>query len=138
MDEEKKHAEDYRQKGWEENSGRDGHRGGLFVEGRSLWLMAGGALSALAFLGLGKASKKVRPAAVCVAKEGYAFKEWVAGKYDALKEDVEDIVAEAVYEYQKDLDAGADAIKREKEILEKIEKLVEARLAKMPSTSKEG
>jgi hypothetical protein len=115
-----------------------GHYDGLHIGKRSLWLMGAGALGSLAFLGLGKASKTMRPAAVCVAKEGYAFKEWVAGKYDALKEDVEDIVAEAVYEYQKDLEAGADAIKREKEVLEKIEKLVEARLAKIQPAKKEG
>jgi hypothetical protein len=115
-----------------------GHYDGLHIGKRSLWMMGAGALGTLAFLGLGKVSKKVRPGAVCVAKEGYAFKEWVAGKYDQLKEDIEDIVAEAVYEYQKDLEAGADAIKREKEVLEKIEKLVEARLAKMQPAKKEG
>lgn len=132
MEEEK---QEQREKG--KKQGDHDQFGGLVIGKNSLWLMGAGALGALAFLGLGRASKKVRPAAVCAAKEGYAFKEWVGGKFDALKEDVEDIVAEAVYEYQKDLEAGADAIKREKELLEKIEKLVEARLAKMPSAQKE-
>jgi len=53
---------------------------GLHVGKKDLWMLAGGALGALAFLGLSKASQKVRPAAVGVVKEGYAFKEWVAGK----------------------------------------------------------
>lgn len=133
------HEEEKRHQGDEKGKeGREGHYGGLFIGKRSLWLMAGGALGTLAALGLGKATSKVRPAAVCAVKEGYAFKEWVAGRFDSLKEDIEDIVAEAVYEYQKDLATTADAVKREKELLEKIEKLVEARLAKMQPAKKEG
>ena len=116
----------------------EGYLGGLHIGKRSLWLMGGGALGALAALSFDKITGKVRPAAVGVVKEGYAFKEWAAGKFEKAKEDVEDIVAEAVYEYQRDLQAGADAIKREKEVLEKIEKLVEARLAKMQPAKKEG
>ena len=132
------HEKERRHQEKEEAAERERHGDGLHIGKRSLWLMGAGALGSLAFLGLGQASKKIRPAAVCVAKEGYAFKEWVAGRYDQLKEDVEDIVAEAVYEYQKDLEAGGDAIKREKELLEKIEKLVEARLSKMQPAKKEG
>lgn len=47
--------------------------GGIFITKRSLWLMAGGALGALAAIGVGKASKKIRPAVIGAAKEGYAF-----------------------------------------------------------------
>jgi len=104
---------------------------GLHVGKKDLWMLAGGALGALAFLGLSKASQKVRPAAVGIVKEGYAFKEWVAGKAEKLKEDVEDIVAEGVHQYQEDLSTSADAVQREKTILEKIEKVVEEKLARM-------
>lgn len=104
---------------------------GLHVGKKDLWMLAGGALGALAFLGLSKASQKVRPAAVGVVKEGYAFKEWVAGKAEKIKEDVEDIMAEGVHQYQEDLSASADAVQREKTILEKIEKVVEEKLARM-------
>jgi hypothetical protein len=41
------------------------------------------------------------------------------------------IYAEGVYQYQQDLSATAETVKREKDILEKIEKLVEAKLAKV-------
>jgi len=104
---------------------------GLHLKKRDLWLLAGGALGALAALGLGKVSGNVRPAAVSAVREGYAFKEWLAGKAEKVKEDVEDIVAEGVHQYNKDLSATADTVKREKEILEKIEKIVEEKLAKM-------
>lgn len=110
---------------------------GLHVGKKDLWMLAGGALGALAFLGLSKASQKVRPAAVGVVKEGYAFKEWVAGKAEKLKEDVEDIVAEGVHQYQEDLSASADAVQREKTILEKIEKVVEEKLARMKTAKGE-
>lgn len=131
MSEEKKEHE-----GGHESGGD--YFGGLHIGKRSLWLMGSGALGALAALSFDKLTGKVRPAAVGVVKEGYAFKEWVAGKFEKAREDVEDIVAEAVYEYQRDLQAGADAIKREKELLEKIEKLVEQRLAKIKPEKEEG
>ena len=105
--------------------------GGIHIAKKDLWWLAGGAVGALAFLGLSKASHKVRPVAVGAVKEGYAFKEWVAGKAEKLKEDVEDIVAEGVHQYQEELTSTADAVKREKDILEKIEKVVEEKLARM-------
>ena len=104
---------------------------GVHLKKRDLWLVAGGALGALAALGLGRLSTKVRPAAVGAVREGYAFKEWLAGKAEKVKEDVEDIVAEGVHQYQSDLAATADTVKREKDILEKIEKVVEEKLAKI-------
>lgn len=112
--------------------------GGIHIDKKDLWLVAGGALGALALLGLGKASKKVRPAAVGAVREGYAFKEWIAGKAEKLKEDVEDIVAEGVHQYQEGLAATADTVKKEKDILEKIEKMVEEKLARMKTGQGEG
>uniref|UniRef100_C6E4A4 YtxH domain-containing protein n=1 Tax=Geobacter sp. (strain M21) TaxID=443144 RepID=C6E4A4_GEOSM len=111
---------------------------GLHLKKRDLWLVAGGALGALAALGLGKVSTKVRPAAVGAVREGYAFKEWLAGKAEKVKEDMEDIVAEGVHQYQSDLATTADTVKREKDILEKIEKMVEDKLAKMKPEQGEG
>lgn len=107
--------------------------GGIHIDKKDLWMMAGGALGVLALMGLGKASQKIRPAAVGAVKEGYAFKEWLAGKAEKIKEDVEDIVAEGVHQYQEDLTSTADAVKREKDILEKIEKIVEEKLSKARS-----
>lgn len=130
----------------EENNGTEKEYGknkelkgfdGLHLHKKDLWMVAGGALGALAFLGLSRASQKVRPAAVGVVKEGYAFKEWVAGKAEKIKEDVEDIVAEGVHQYRQDLTASADAVQREKSILEKIEKVVEEKLARMKAAKGE-
>ncbi|BCS53187.1 hypothetical protein [Geobacter sp. SVR] len=104
---------------------------GLFVGKRNLWLLAGGAVGALAALSLEKLSPKVRPTAVGVVKEGYAFKEWIAAKAERVKEDVEDIVAEGIHNYHSDLEASADAVRREKEILDRIGKCVDERRAKM-------
>ena len=111
---------------------------GIHLKKRDLWLLAGGALGALAALGLGKISGKVRPAAVGAVREGYAFKEWLAGKAEKAKEDMEDIVAEGVHQYQEGLSATAETVKREKDILEKIEKVVEEKLAKMKPEQGEG
>ncbi|MEW6593632.1 MAG: hypothetical protein AB1413_02050 [Thermodesulfobacteriota bacterium] len=111
---------------------------GIHLKKKDLWLVAGGALGALAMLGLGKLSGKVRPAAVSAVREGYAFKEWLAGKAEKMKEDVEDIVAEGVHHYQKDLAATAETVKREKEVLEKMEKLAEEKLAKTKKEKGEG
>lgn len=114
-------------------NGRKGKEiaGGIHIGKQDLWMLAGGALGVLALLGFGKVSQKIRPVAVGAVKEGYAFKEWVTGKAERLKEDVEDIVAEGVHQYQSNLTSTADAVKREKDILEKIEKVVEAKLARM-------
>ncbi len=117
----------------DEYKDKNKHNGfdGLHVGKKDLWMLAGGALGALALLGLGKATQKVRPAAVGAVKEGYAFKEWIAGKAEKLKEDMEDIVAEGVHQYKEDLTSTAAAVNREKDILEKIEKIVEEKLARM-------
>lgn len=111
--------------------------GGIHIKKQDLWMLAGGALGALALLGLGRATQKVRPVAVGAVKEGYAFKEWVTGKAEKLKEDIEDIVAEGAHQYQEELTTSTDAVKREKEILEKIEKAVEKKLARMKPVVRE-
>jgi len=104
---------------------------------QNLWFLAGGALGALAALGFGKAKSKIRPAAVGAVREGYAFKEWLSGRAEQFKEDMEDIVAEGIYQYRQDVSDASDKLKREKDILEKVEKIVEAKLAKMRETSEE-
>jgi hypothetical protein len=119
--------------GYAQGKGPDGEKvqllDGVNVSKRALWLMAGGAVGALAVLGLGRAFNAVRPMAVGALKEGYGFKEWMAGKLEAAKEDIEDIVAEAVFSYQKDVAAAADVATREKELLARVEKLVEQKMA---------
>jgi len=111
--------------------------GGIHIGKQDLWMLAGGAIGALALLGLGKASQKIRPAAVGAVREGYAFKEWVTGKAEKLKEDIEDIVAEGVHEYQNDLTSSADAAQREKDILDKIEKIIAEKRAGLKPEQKE-
>ena len=117
-------------------------RGGKFMDGlniskRALWSIAGGALGALALPVLGKVFERARPVVVGVVKESYGFKEWMAGKLERAKEDAQDIMAEAAYQYQQDQNATADSVKREKELFDKIEKIVEARLAQA-TEKKEG
>ena len=106
-----------------ENGGE--HMSGYFINKRSLWFMAGGALGALAVIGFGKLSKKIKPTAVGVVKEGYAFSEWLMAKCEKAKEDIEDIVAEAKHVHQKDLEATAESVKKEEDILKKVEQMVE-------------
>lgn len=94
---------------------------GYVVSKRNLWLAAGGALGALALLGIGKASSRLRPAVVGLVREGYAFKEWAAARAERVKEDMEDIAAEAKHAYHKDLEASQETIRRERELLKKME-----------------
>lgn len=138
-DETKKHDKKSEERAMESGKEKaEGVMDGLHLKKRDLWLVAGGAFGAIAALGLGRFSSKVRPAAVGAVREGYAFKEWVAGKAEKVKEDVEDIVAEGVHQYHSNLAATADSVRREKDILEKIEKMVEEKLAKMKTEQGEG
>ncbi|MCR4321823.1 MAG: hypothetical protein NUV74_15980 [Candidatus Brocadiaceae bacterium] len=107
------------------NENRGEHMSSYIISKRGLWLMAGGALGALAVIGFGKLSKKIRPAAVGAVKEGYSFSEWLMAKCEKAKEDIEDIVAEAKHAHQKDLETTAETVKKEEDILKKVEQMVE-------------
>ncbi len=113
------------------------HMGGFFISNRSLWFMAGGALGAVAAIGISKLSNKIRPAAVGVTKEGLAFKEWLVANYEKGKEDIEDIVAEAKHAHQKDLEATAESAKKEKDMLRTVEQMVEEILKRRPEKKEE-
>lgn len=104
---------------------RGEHMNGFFISKRSLWLVAGGAAGVLAAIGISKLSKKMRPAAVGVTKEGLAFKEWLVANYEKTKENIEDIVAEAKYVHQKDLETTVKTEKKEEDLLKKVEQMVE-------------
>ncbi len=108
---------------------------GLHIHSNTLWLLAAGAVGAVAALGASKATSKLRPAAVGAVKEGYKFKEWMAGKYEQVKEDVEDIVAEGVHQYHSDLEETEESIKRQKELLEKAEARIKAQRARTQKES---
>ncbi len=107
--------------------------GGIFISKRRLWFMAGGALGALAAIGIGKMSKKIRPSVVGVTKEGLAFKEWLIANYETVKEDIEDIVAEAKHAHQKDIETTAETVKKEEDLLRKVEQMVEEILRQRPN-----
>ena len=121
------------------NAENEGGRyvGGHFISKQSLWFMAGGALGALAVIGIGKLSKKIRPAAVGVAKEGLTFKEWLMAKCEKAKEDIEDIVAEAKHAHQKDIEKTAETVKKEEELLRRVEEKVE-QILRQRSKKEEG
>lgn len=134
MSDENKEEQNKKPHGWGEGQGNGD---GYTLNKKSLALMAGGALGALAAIVIGKASKRVRPAVVGAVKEGYAFKEWVAAKVESAKEDVEDVVAEAKHAYHKDLEATASAIEKEKEFLRKAEEAVARKMAREKSAGEE-
>ncbi|MCL4501254.1 MAG: hypothetical protein M1438_05285 [Deltaproteobacteria bacterium] len=110
---------------------------GLHISKRTLWMLAGGAIGAVAALGFGKAFNGVRPALVSAAKEGYGFKEWLGTKIDKAKEDLQDVMAEGAHGYHQEQAASAEASTRQEEILERVEKIVEERLAKIQAEKKE-
>jgi hypothetical protein len=113
------------------------HKGGLFLDNRTLRLMAGGAMGAMAAMSLGGVFNRLRPAMVSAVREGYGFAEWLAAKAEKAKEDVEDIAAEAVYGHHQDKMAAAEVERRERELQEAVERLVEQKLAKMKFENKE-
>ena len=110
----------------------DGH----FINKNSLWFVLGGAVGALAAVGIVKASEKIKPALVEAVKEGYAFKEWAATKLKTVSEDLEDIAAEAKHAYYRGLKASTEAVEKEKEILKKVEEKIEKKSKK--GTTKKG
>lgn len=85
-------------------------------------------MGVLAAIGIGKLSKRMRPAAVGVTKAGLVFKEWLIAHYEKVKEDREDIVAEAKDTQQKDLHKTSETARKEEDILTKVEQLVEEAL----------
>ncbi len=134
MDQEKKTNENARESKGEKGDHDMG--AGIFVNRNTLLLMASGALGVLGLMALGKSANKMRPAAVGAVKEGVAFKEWLAAKFEKVKEDMEDIVAEGVYEHEAEAAADSDLRTREAELLEKIEQMIEAKLSKMKQDEK--
>ena len=120
----------------QEEGGDKNMAGGLFTNKNALLLMAGGALGALGLMALGKTGNKMRPAAVEAVKEGMAFKEWFATRFEKIKEDFEDIVAEGAYEHESEEAAEADLRSREDELLAKIEKMIDAKLANVKQVEK--
>lgn len=110
---------------------------GYVIPKKGLWLAAGGAVGALAILGIGRMSKKLRPAAVGVVREGYAFKEWAAARAERMKEDMEDIVAEAKHAYHKDIEATQETIRKERDLLHKMEEAVEKKMVRKRTKKEE-
>lgn len=113
------------------------HKGGLYLDNRTLRLMAAGAAGALAAMSLGGVFKVVRPAVVSAVREGYGFAEWLAAKVEKAREDIEDIAAEAVYGHHQERMAEAEVERRERELQEAVERLVEEKLARMKSEREE-
>jgi len=69
----------------------------------SFWPWALGVVTVLGLIGALKYSKQLRPLIFKTIKEGFAFKEWAMTEMEKLKEDFEDIYAEAKHEYYEDL-----------------------------------
>lgn len=94
----------------------------LRIEKRSLFYVLGGALGALGFMYLGKILERNKDRLVGLAKEGIAFKEWVGAKTDEIRETLEDIFAEAKYQYVEEREELSQILKKERELLESLEK----------------
>lgn len=97
--------------------------GDLLTGRNALLIMAGGALGALGLMALAK-SEAMRPALVGAAKEGVAFKEWLATNFEKVKEDLEDVLAEGAYEHESEAAAASEMNDREAELVAKIEALL--------------
>lgn len=100
-----------------------------FLTEKAVIYTLGGAAAALGALNAGKVLQKYKPAIVGGCKETYAFKDWLCGQFEALKEDVEDIKAESLHEYYAELEAANDSEKMEKKIWGQLEELIAAKKA---------
>lgn len=61
-----------------------------------------GAVGALAVIGAVRYSKQLRPLFVKAVKDGLKAKDWVSKNLETFKEDVEDAIAEANHEHNKE------------------------------------
>ena len=57
--------------------------------------------------------------------------------YEKVKEDIEDIVAEAKHAHQKDIEKTAETVKKEEELLRRVEEKVE-QILRQRSKKEEG
>lgn len=92
---------------------------------KNVYYLAGGALCGFSVLFLGKALNRGKGLLVQVVKEGISFSEWVGGKVDEIKENMEDIVAEAKMLYLKEREELLKAVEKERELLDGLERLIQ-------------
>lgn len=104
---------------------------GSLIGRRVLWLLAGSAIGTVAGVTLTRGSKSLRPVAVGAVKEAYGAKEWLSGEIEKMKEDIQDIVAEAIHAYEQEFAAPPKGEKDEEALRELVEKIIEEKLAKM-------
>lgn len=101
---------------------------GITISTKTLLLTAAGAAGTAIALFLGRHFQKFKPSLVEVAKEGYGFVDWVTEKLERAKEDLEDLLAEAKHAYYEERIEMQELIRREREILEKIENRIKQNL----------
>lgn len=104
---------------------------GLFCGTKGLMAVAGGAIGAVATLGFGRLAQMLRPTAVGAVREGYALKEWATGKFDVVKRSVDSLMEEAIQDYERKKETSADKSRMEKDLLEKIDKVIQERLSRI-------
>ncbi|PCI27349.1 MAG: hypothetical protein COB67_08710 [SAR324 cluster bacterium] len=112
-----------------------GNRAILLLGNQAIKLSLYGAAGTIATLNSGKLLQKMKPGIVVTMKESMAFKDWFMGKVDSLKEDVEDITAESLHEYYKELETSSEALAKEKEIWSKLEALIAQKSAPVETTT---
>lgn len=96
----------------------------------------GGAACAMAGLNLGKVLSPVKPAVIAGLKESYLIKDWLAGRIESSKEDLEDLMAEARHVYEEEIALNSQAIEREKRLLDKVDEVIKKRSAPAKKTKK--
>ncbi|MBF0345283.1 MAG: hypothetical protein HQL06_13770 [Nitrospirae bacterium] len=125
------------EQGTDNHDGQGKDKDGYTISRQTLLLASGGALVALAFLGIEMVSSQLKPAGVSLAKEVYGFKDWFMSKVERVIEDVEDIISEAKHGHYKDIQADAESVKREKEMLEKVEAHINKKVERKQAKPKE-
>lgn len=92
---------------------------------KNIYYVLGGMLGGLSVLLMGKILNRGKGSLVRLVKEGIAFGEWVGGKIDEIKENMEDILAEAKVLYFKDREELFKLVEKERELLDRLERLIQ-------------
>ncbi len=102
----------------------------------TFWPWALGVVTVLGLIGAVKYSKQLRPLIFKIIKEGFTFKEWAFTEMDKLKEDFEDIYAEAKHEYYEDLKESESEDSFDEDEVEEVVVVKETKKPKRKTTKK--
>ncbi|HWI40437.1 MAG TPA: hypothetical protein VNX25_03000 [Verrucomicrobiae bacterium] len=105
----------------------------LRLDAGDVAMVAGGAVAALAFLGLGRLARPLRPLAVGVIREGCSFAGWLRKQTSGVRGSVGDIITEGAGAHRDRARTESATRRREQAVLQKLEGIVDSRIRRLSS-----